>query len=420
MSAIESPASPLDASLRELAREGYLIDGPVVRLRPSLALDCRPGRRNRQRPSRQCAVLPIADYINPRFRCWLLSPAPLSLRLLPQPTRAAAHKLDLNLSQTSEIIALSGVTKRYGRRTALQNVTLSVGRGVTGLLGPNGSGKSTLIKSLLGLLRLQAGTATVLGFALPRELKAIRDHVGYLPEDDCFIAGLSGIESVRFMARLSGLEAVEGMRRSHEVLDFADIGQERYRNVETYSTGMRQKLKFAQAIVHDPQLLILDEPTTGLDPEQRVSMLRKIKNLASSHGKSVLISTHILHDVRAVCEQVVIMAAGQVRLVDSLENLSRPVQRGMLVELEALRPATVDSSYPDTQLLADALQRRGLACDIRRDGTLWVAGLVEGECRLVWEAAKNSGVHIRQLSSAKNSLEEVFFQAVQEMQHAVA
>ncbi len=322
--------------------------------------------------------------------------------------------------QPSEIISLNGVTKRYGRRTALHNVSLTISPGVTGLLGPNGSGKSTLIKSLLGLLHIQAGTATVLGFKLPSQLRAIRDHVGYLPEDDCFIAGLSGIESVRFMAQLSGLEAVEGLRRAHEVLDFADIGQERYRNVETYSTGMRQKLKFAQAIVHDPQLLILDEPTSGLDPEQRTSMLRKIKNLATKHGKSILISTHILHDVRTVCEQVVIMAAGQVRLVDSLENLSRPAQRGMHVLVESKREVTVDEPFPDSKVLSDELHQHGFQCEMRRDGALWISGIDENDCRLIWQAARSCAVQIKQLSSAKNSLEEIFFQAVQETQHAVA
>lgn len=229
-------------------------------------------------------------------------------------------------TSVSATIELAGVTKRYGTKTALDDVYLTIGSGITGLLGPNGSGKSTLIKSVLGLLQIQKGQATVMGLTLPSQLHRIRDAVGYLPEDDCFISGLSGIESVRFMAELSGLEPQEALRRSHESLDFAGISQERYRNVETYSTGMRQKLKFAQAIVHDPPLLILDEPTTGLDPEQRTSMLRKIKNLALEHGKSILISTHILHDVRTVCDQVVIMSQGRIRLVDSLENLSRPAR----------------------------------------------------------------------------------------------
>jgi ABC-2 type transport system ATP-binding protein len=324
------------------------------------------------------------------------------------------------LSETSPVIELQGVTKRYGQRAALRDLTLSIGPGVTGLLGPNGSGKSTLIKSLLGLLKIQAGTASVLGYRLPGQQRLIRDRVGYLPEDDCFIAGLTGIESVHFMARLSGLPEMEGLRRAHEVLDFADIAQERYRNVETYSTGMRQKLKFAQALVHDPQLLILDEPTSGLDPEQRTLMLRKISNLARQHHKSVLISTHILHDVRTVCEQVVIMAAGQIRLIDSLENLSRPAEQGVLVEIERTSDPSVNEPFPDSRKLAGALHARGWTSEIRREGGLWIHGLGSHQSRDVWLAAQEAGVHIRHLGTAMNSLEEVFFQAVQESQHAVA
>ncbi|MEZ6134036.1 MAG: ABC transporter ATP-binding protein [Pirellulaceae bacterium] len=328
--------------------------------------------------------------------------------------------MQLSAVTATPVLALDGVTKRYGRRTALNSVSMQVSPGVTGLLGPNGSGKSTLIKSVMGLLRIQAGTIEVLGFKLPRELKAIRDHVGYLPEDDCYISGLTGIESVRFMARLSGMNPREGLRRSHEVLDFADIGQERYRNVETYSTGMRQKLKFAQAIVHDPQLLILDEPTSGLDPEQRNSMLRKIRNLAQRHGKSILISTHILHDVRSVCQQVVIMAVGQVRLIDSLENLSRPAQQGVNIAVERRQSATVEIPYPDAVLLQQTLQDSQLQSVVRRDGSLWVADVNDADRSRLWDAAGRCGVHIRQMSSAKNSLDEIFFQAVQEASRASA
>ncbi len=326
----------------------------------------------------------------------------------------------LTAAEPTQILSLSGVNKSYGRRPALQDVTLEIGPGITGLLGPNGSGKSTMIKSVLGLLRIQSGSIRVLGYQLPGELRAIRDHVGYLPEDDCFISGLTGIESVRFMARLSGMGAIEGLRRSHEVLDFSDIGQERYRNVETYSTGMRQKLKFAQAIVHDPQLLILDEPTTGLDPEQRSSLLRKIKNLAGTHGKSILVSTHILHDVRAVCEHVVIMTAGSIRLVDSLENLSRPTQRGLTIAVERIGQATIDEAYPEARRLERELASRGIASEIRKSGFMWVADIDERNARSVWDAARACGTRIKHMSPAKNSLEEVFFQAVQESQDATA
>ncbi|MEY4567140.1 MAG: putative transporter ATP-binding protein YxlF, partial [Planctomycetota bacterium] len=171
------------------------------------------------------------------------------------------------------IFELKGLRKRYGNRLALDHVDVSIGKGITGLLGPNGSGKSTMIKALLGLVRVDEGEGSVLGEPWPNKIRNTRDRIGYLPEEDCFVAGLQGIESVQMMARLSGLPSLEALRRSHEVLDFCDVGQERYRKVETYSTGMRQKLKFAQALVHDPELIILDEPTTGLDPTQREEFL---------------------------------------------------------------------------------------------------------------------------------------------------
>ena len=349
-------------------------------------------------------------------------------RVTPIPTAVFCSSLSLvkflstkaDVNAKEKVIELEGVCKRYGSKLALQDVSLTIGPGVSGLLGPNGSGKSTLIKSLLGLLRLQAGQASVLGYRLPSQLHLIRDAVGYLPEDDCFIAGLTGIESVRFMAQLSGLAAVEALRRGHESMDFADIGQERYRNVETYSTGMRQKLKFAQAIVHDPALLILDEPTTGLDPQQRTSMLRKIKNLASKHGKSILISTHILHDVRSVCDQVVIMSQGRIRLVDSLENLSRPARSGVMVHVQKHRESTADEPFPDAQQLLRCLKNRGMDVELREQGGLWVRSVSEEDSRLIWHSAAQAGVYIERLSQAKNSLEEIFFNTVKESERATA
>lgn len=323
------------------------------------------------------------------------------------------------VSDPQKIIELQGVSKRYGRMLALNDITLEIGPGITGLLGPNGSGKSTLIKSLMGLLRIQSGTASVLGFQLPRELRAIRDHVGYLPEDDCFFAGLSGIDSVRFMARLSGLPSVEALRRAHEVIDFADIGQERYRNVETYSTGMRQKLKFAQAIVHDPDLVILDEPTSGLDPEQRIGMLKKIKYLAKQHGKSILISTHILHDVSSICEQVVIMSSGRIRLVDSLVNLSKPTEASFAIHVERRLEARSDMPFPDANRLMEQLRQAGIECSLQADGVLWVAAGTD-DCSRIWKLARDGDVYIKQLAPAKNSLEKVFFDAVQEVHHAAS
>ena len=173
------------------------------------------------------------------------------------------------------LIELNDLSKDYGSFRALSGVSLRIDEGITGLLGPNGAGKSTLIKVLLGLVKINSGHGHVLGFPIGQSVAQVRTQIGYMPEDDCYVHGLSGIESIQVAARLSGFSETEALRRGHEILDFCGMGQERYRPVETYSTGMRQKLRFAMAIVHDPKLLILDEPTSGLDPEEREAMLNK-------------------------------------------------------------------------------------------------------------------------------------------------
>ena len=208
------------------------------------------------------------------------------------------------------MIQLNGIVKEYKNIRALNGVDLKIKPGITGLLGPNGAGKSTLIKLILGLIRITSGTGTILGHTLGKQGRQIRSRVGYMPEDDSYIPGMSGVEVVQFSACLAGLPNIEALRRAHEILDFCGMKQERYREIDTFSTGMRQKIKFAAAIAHDPEFLILDEPTSGLDPEERDALLTRIKSLCEQHGKSVLISTHILPDVQAICDDIVILAAG--------------------------------------------------------------------------------------------------------------
>ena len=208
---------------------------------------------------------------------------------------------------------LTGVVKRYGRQTVLDDVTLDVPPGITGLVGPNGAGKSTLVRVVLGLVRRCGGAVSVFGHDPARAAWAVRRLVGVMPEDDCFVPGLTGVETVCYAARLSGLRGTEGLRRAHEVLDWCDAGQERYRPVETLSVGMRQKVTFASAIVHDPALVILDEPTNGLDPIERRAMLGRLVTLARDHGKAVLVSTHVLRDVEAICDRMVVLVGGRVR-----------------------------------------------------------------------------------------------------------
>lgn len=304
------------------------------------------------------------------------------------------------------IIQLDKVTKDFGAFRALEGVSLQIPPGVTGLLGPNGAGKSTLIKILLGLLQASSGSGTVLGFELGRQSRAIRAAVGYMPEDDCYLPTLSGVECVQFAARLCRLPKIEALRRAHEILDFCGAAEERYRDVETYSTGMRQKLKFAMAIVHDPKLLILDEPTAGLDPDERVAMLNRIKVLAQRSGKSVILCTHILPDVQAVSESVVILAKGRVSKTDTLEKLSVP--QSPAIHVRTIGPAAA---------LRDALRGKGLVVeDGAFEGALKISGSSTTES--VWQAAQESGTVLRSMTPARNSLEAIFLDAVRETERA--
>lgn len=299
------------------------------------------------------------------------------------------------------VLQIESVSKRYGTAQVLHDVSLELPTGVVGLLGPNGSGKSTLIKSILGLVSIDKGQGQVLGLQWPSQVRALRDRVGYLPEDDCYIQGLQGIESIQLMARLSGLRKREALRRAHEVADYCDLGQERYRNVETYSTGMRQKLKFAQALVHDPQWVILDEPTTGLDPVQREQFLDRISTLAKDKGKSVLLSTHILHDVVKTCDRVVILVRGKVRLDDSLERLQRPSKEGIHV-----------SVLSGAAGLAGVLSNKGIESKVSSDGDLVVLGSGERLSKEIWESSVEAGVLVHRMDRARNSLEQAFLDAV--------
>ena len=301
------------------------------------------------------------------------------------------------------LIELESIEKYYGRNRVLDDVSVSFQPGVTGLLGPNGAGKSTLIKVILGLVRISSGTGNVMGLDLLESARAIRSLIGYMPEDDSYIAGLTGVELVRYAACLSGMSALEGLRRAHEILDFCDVKQERYRNVETYSTGMRQKTKVAQAIVADPPILILDEPTSGLDPEARVAMLNRVKYLSSKHGKTVIISTHILRDVQQICDHVVIMANGKMKMADRLENVHRPSTPNLFLTVKG-----------DMDLFRKTLTRNGVDSKLDEDKLLQIITSDGALPMEVWDSATQSDVQVQSVVPAKNSLETVFREAVGE------
>ena len=304
----------------------------------------------------------------------------------------------------SSLIQLDNIFKSYRSTTALNGVDLNIEPGITGLLGPNGAGKSTLIKIILGLIRVTSGSGEVLGCRLYRDGRRIRNKIGYMPEDDCYIPGMSGVEVVKFAGSLSGIPPTEALRRGHEILDFCGVKQERYRNIETYSTGMRQKIKFAAAIVHDPEFLILDEPTSGLDPEEREALLNRIKILSTQNGKSVVLSTHILPDVQQICDRVIILAKGQIKLNDRLEVLNQTPSPTVTVRFEG-----------DRKKFVSHLERARLrTTDLESSNKLEVEGEVKNLTEEVWRAASFAEVSIHSLVPARNSLEEIFMQTVQE------
>ncbi len=293
------------------------------------------------------------------------------------------------------------MTKDYRGQRALEGVDAAVLPGVIGLLGPNGAGKSTLIKALLGLVRLSAGKARVLGLDARTDFRQVRELAGYMPEDDCIFPGLKGVEAVAYAGELSGLPQRVALRRAHEVLDYVGIAEERYREVQTYSTGMRQKQKLAQAIVHDPRLVFLDEPTSGLDPLGRARMLRLVRALYDRAGISVVLSTHLLHDVERVCETVIILGRGRLLVHDTVENLRRPADASVLVGLET-----------HSEAFAAALSARGGRFEPSGPSELRLFGEPLAAAALALDAARASGAVVRRLERGRNSLEDIFLAAV--------
>ncbi len=302
------------------------------------------------------------------------------------------------------LIELSEVHKRYAAYHALRGVTLQLPVGSIGLLGPTGAGKSTLLKLLLGLLPFD-GTATVLGFDARSDARKIRARVGYMPERECHLAGMNAVELCTFAAELSGLPRADAVQRAHAVLEFVDLGDKRYQKVESYSTGQKQRVKLAQALVHDPRLLFLDEPTNGLDPQGRDEMLALIQTLPARTGCSIVLSSHLLHDVERVCERAVLLHQGEVVFAGTVEELRSGGQKGVW----EVRVKSGESE------LAARLTARG--CTVEREGGLLLVQVGPGEARpteLLFAVAAEAGLQVRHLQPRKLTLESAFVEAVQQ------
>jgi ABC-2 type transport system ATP-binding protein len=307
----------------------------------------------------------------------------------------------------AEIVAVEGVSFAYGSLRALEQVTLSIGSGATGLLGPNGAGKTTLIHLLLGLMAPTSGHIRLFGReqATGSAGHEGRQQIGYMPENDALVPGMSGVEMVAYLARLSGLPAREAIARAHEALYYVGLGEARYRPASEFSTGMRQRLKLAQALVHGPRLVILDEPTNGLDPLGRDEMLALIRDLWQNKGLSVLLSSHLLPDVEATCRSVIVLDRGRVVTERQLEAPAAPAAADALLEVRVKdRPQT----------LAERLRAGGATVRAGRAGALLVELPPGGSTRDVFEAARSEGLQIRRLMPVRASLEDIFVEAVQD------
>jgi len=275
----------------------------------------------------------------------------------------------------SFIIEADQLSKNYGGQAALSNVSLRVPPGAIGLLGPNGAGKTTLIKCLLNLETPTSGTASVLGLDIRVRNRSSREKVGYSPERDCHIPGMAGCEYVTYCGQLSGMSFRQARQRAHEILDLVGMGQERYRSVDTYSTGMRQRAKLAQALVHDPRIVFLDEPTNGLDPDGREHILTLVGSLWRELGISVVISSHLLQDIERICDRVIIVAHGRVLVHDRIDVLKN--QRRRTVEIapsaEIERFATVLTA---TGKSVERLSNGRLRLEAPSESVEWILELI--------------------------------------------
>src|SRR5215467_6827907 len=228
------------------------------------------------------------------------------------------------MADLNPVVSLDNVTVEYGRNRALNGVTAAFAPGAVGLLGPNGAGKSTMIKSLLGFIVPLQGQMRVLGMDVAAAPVEIRARIGYMPENDAHIPGLTAVQFVSYCGELAGLPRADATQRAHEVLYYVGLGEARYRTIDQYSTGMKQRIKLAQALVHDPDLLFLDEPTNGMDPKGRDEMLELVRDLAHNKGVNLILSSHLLPDVEYTCDYVVVLDKGVVATHGPIQGLKGP------------------------------------------------------------------------------------------------
>ena len=300
------------------------------------------------------------------------------------------------------VIELAGLGVRFGKRDILKDLRVSLSGRTIGLLGPNGAGKSTLIQSLLGFCPISSGNATIFGYDVRHNTRKIQSLIGYMPENDSFIANMSAVSFIRMMGEVSGLPSEAALERAHEVLFYVGLGEARYRLLGTYSLGMKQLAKLAQAIVHGPKLLILDEPTNGLDPPARIRMIKLIKEMKDSGEMHLVLCSHLLRDVEETCEEVLILKAGRIVHYSNLEAERSANQR--FVELETVGD---DSGF------SEALTTLGCECAPLSGGRIKMILPVGFELREIYRLAAARDLQLRRLNYRRDTLEDIFLKAME-------
>lgn len=301
------------------------------------------------------------------------------------------------------VAQIQDLTVRYGRFTALDHFSVELPEGCVGLLGPNGAGKTTFLKTLLGFISPAGGGGTVLGNDISGNGLNIRQVVGYMPEQDCHIPGMTAVQFVAYAAELVGMPRNHAISRAHESLEYVGLGEARYRTIETYSTGMKQRVKLAQALVHDPKLLLLDEPTNGLDPAGREEMLLLIKDIAQRHSRNSLVCSHLLPDIERTCEHVIVLVNGKLQMAGNITEIKAQHKNELRISLREPSGAFLQ-----------AISGRGISVLEAKSNEylLSYSGDTRQAMNDIFQSAKETQNQVRSLSQAERSLEDVFMEVI--------
>jgi ABC-2 type transport system ATP-binding protein len=304
------------------------------------------------------------------------------------------------------VIESTALTKSYGPHVALDSLDIKIEKGATGLLGPNGAGKSTFLKTMLGLIQLTSGEGKVLGFDIRTQGDMIRQKIGYMPEYDALNPGMEAIHQVRYSGELIGMNPNVALQRAHQALEYVGLGEQRYRQVSTFSTGMKQATKLACALIHDPALIIADEPSNGLDATAREFMLNTLETTVNMGQRSVLMASHLMDDVERVCENIVLLHKGKLAAQGKIEDL-KAIDREVEIHV-----------WGSANKLEETLTDRGMK--VRREGRVMRVGHTGDETyNQILQAASEVGTQVRRMHDHEASLEDLFLVIMERLGHDI-